>query len=129
MTVRLTDEQRAVLERTNYGHLATLMKDGSPQVTPVWVDVEGDHVLVNTAAGRLKDRNVRRDPRVAISVRDNEAGEDALAIRGRVVEITENGAVDHINRLSHKYRGEDFPRVPGQVRLILRIEPEHVTGP
>ncbi|HEX2031591.1 MAG TPA: PPOX class F420-dependent oxidoreductase [Actinomycetota bacterium] len=129
MAVRLTDEQRRVLERLNYAHLATLMPDGSPHVSPMWVDVDGDHVLVNTVPGRLKARNVRRDPRVALSVRDHERGEDEVTIRGRVVEITEDGAIDHIHALSRKYRGKDFDLPPGQVRVVLRIEPDHVTGP
>jgi PPOX class probable F420-dependent enzyme len=129
MAVKLTDEQRAVLEKPNFAHLATVMADGSPQVSPVWVDVEGDHVLVNTAAGRLKERNVRRDPRVALSIRDQDRVDEEVTIRGRVIEITEAGADEHIDALARKYTGRDFQgRRPGMVRLILRIEPEHVTG-
>ena len=129
MAVTLTEEQRAFLEKANFGHLATLMPDGSPHVSPVWVDVEGDHVLVNTAAGRLKERNVRRDPRVAISVRDQDLVDEEVTIRGRVVEITEAGAGEHIDALARKYTGRDYQGLrPGIVRLILRIEPEHVTG-
>ncbi|HEX9890693.1 MAG TPA: PPOX class F420-dependent oxidoreductase [Actinomycetota bacterium] len=129
MAVPLTDAVRRVLEAPNYAHLATLMKDGSPQVSPVWVDVDGDHVLVNTAAGRLKERNVRRDPRVALSIRDLSRGEEEVTIRGRVVEITEEGARAHIDALSRKYAGHDYQGMkPGMVRLILRIEVDHVTG-
>jgi PPOX class probable F420-dependent enzyme len=127
--VRLNDEQREVLKRPNYAHLATLMPDGSPHVSPVWIDVDGDVVLVNTAAGRMKERNVRRDPRVALSVRDQERIEDEVTIRGRVVGMTREGAIAHINALSNKYRGKDFDLPAGQVRLLLRIEPDHVTGP
>ena len=122
--VRLNDEQREVLKRPNYGHLATLMPDGSPHVSPVWIDVDGDVVLVNTVAGRMKERNVRRDPRVALSVRDHE-----VTIRGRVVEMTREGAAAHIHALSNKYWGKDFNLPPGQVRVLLRIEPDQVTGP
>ena len=126
----LTDEQRAIIEKPNFGHLATVMSDGSPQVSPVWVDVDGDHVLVNTAAGRLKERNMRRDPRVALSVRDRELVDSEVTIRGRVVDITEVGAEEHIHALSRKYRGEEYNGlVPGMVRLIVRILPERVTGP
>ena len=127
--VRLNDEQREVLKRPNYGHLATLMPDGSPHVSPVWIDVDGDVVLVNTVAGRTKERNVRRDPRVALSVRDQERIEDEVTIRGRVVQMTGEGALEHIHALSNKYRGEDFNLPAGQVRVLLRIEPDHVTGP
>ncbi len=130
MTTPLTDEQREILRKPNFGHLATLMPDGSPHVAPVWVDVDGDHVLVNTAVGRRKERNVRRDPRVALSVRDQDLVDSEVAIRGRVVGFVEEGAEEHINALSRKYRGEDFGLLPaGQVRVILRIDPEQVTGP
>lgn len=129
MGVRLSDEQREVLKRPNYGHIATLMPDGSPHVSPVWIDVDGDHVLVNTAAGRVKERNVRRDPRVALSVRDQERVEDEVTIRGRVVEMKQEGAIAHINALSRKYRGKDFDLPQGQVRVLLRIEPDYIRGP
>jgi PPOX class probable F420-dependent enzyme len=105
------------------------MPDGSPHVSPVWIDVDGDVVLVNTVAGRTKERNVRRDPRVALSVRDQERIEDEVTIRGRVVQMTGEGALEHIHALSNKYRGEDFNLPAGQVRVLLRIEPDHVTGP
>jgi PPOX class probable F420-dependent enzyme len=127
--VRLSEEQRQVLEGTNYAHLATLMSDGSPHVSPVWIDFDGDHVLVNTVAGRVKERNVRRDPRVALSIRDQERVEDEVTIRGRVVEITHEGAIPHIHTLSRKYRGKDFDLPAGQVRVLLRIEPDYVRGP
>ncbi len=130
MTNALTDEQREILRKPNFGHLATLMPDGSPHVAPVWVDVDGDQVLINTAVGRRKERNVRRDPRVALSVRDQDLVDSEVAIRGRVVEFVEEGAEEHINELSRKYRGEDFgPLPPRAVRVILRIDPEHVVGP
>ncbi len=110
-----------------FGNLATLMSDGRPQVTPVWCDREGNYVLVNTARGRQKDRNVRRDPRVAISIVDPENPYRYLEIRGRVVEITEQGADEHIDRLAKKYLGQDkYPyRQPGEVRLIYKIKPDH----
>ncbi|HVM12215.1 MAG TPA: PPOX class F420-dependent oxidoreductase [Actinomycetota bacterium] len=129
MPPTLTDRQRGFFERPNFGHLATLMPDGSPHVSPVWVDVDGDEILVNTAAGRLKERNVRRDPRVAISVRDQDLVEEEVVVRGRVVGITAEGADEHIDALSRKYTGKPFgSRTPGAQRLILRIQPEHVAG-
>jgi PPOX class probable F420-dependent enzyme len=119
---------RRLLEGKNIAHVATLMRDGSPQVTAVWVDVEGDRILVNTAEGRAKPRNVRRDARVAISIADAETPEIAAFIRGRVVEVIEEGAEEHIEKLSQKYRGSTFPVTPGQQRLILAIEADHISG-
>lgn len=128
MATKLPPAVRKLLEGKNIAHVATLMRDGSPQVTAVWVDVDGDRILVNTAEGRAKPRNVRRDPRVAISIADAESPEIAAFIRGRVVEITEEGAAEHIEKLSQKYYGAAFPRREGQVRLILAIEADHISG-
>lgn len=119
-----------LLREPNIAHLATLMPDGSPQVTPVWVDFDGEHVLVNSAEGRQKVRNLRRDGRVAVDVvrRDNPY---AMAmIRGRVVELTHDGANAHIDRLAKKYLGqEQYPlRRPEERRVIIKIEPEHVVS-
>src|SRR5678809_511184 len=102
MATTLPPAVRRLLEGKNIAHVATLMRDGSPQVTAVWVDVEGDRILINTAEGRAKPRNVRRDPRVAISITDAQAPEIAAFIRGRVVEITTDGAAEHIDKLSRK---------------------------
>ena len=112
-----------------FGNLATLMPDGRPQVTPVWCDLEGGNVRVNSARGRQKDRNMRRDPRVAISIMDPENPYRYLEIRGRVVEITEQGANEHIDRLAQKYLGLDqYPhRQPGEVRVMYKIKPEHTS--
>lgn len=132
MPVQLSESARALLEGPNFAHLATLMPDGSPQVTPVWVDVDADgtHVLVNTAEGRVKPRNVRRDPRVALSVANQENPYQMVSIRGRVVEITHEGADAHIDKMAKKYLGQDtYPfRRPGERRVILKIAPEQVAG-
>ena len=111
-----------------FAHLATLMPDGSPQVTPVWVDYDGTHVRVNSAKGRLKDRNMRRDKRVALSIQDPDDAYRYIAIRGEVVEITEQDADAHIDALAKKYLGKDrYPfRSPGEVRVIYKIRPEKV---
>ena len=124
--MELTDADRRMFEGRNYGHLATLMPDGSPQVSPVWVDIDARTglILVNTAAGRRKLRNVERDPRVAISVTDSDDQENMVTVRGRVVEITTDGAEDHIDFLSRKYNGVEFPRHGN--RVLLRIEADHV---
>jgi PPOX class probable F420-dependent enzyme len=114
----------------NIGHIATVMPDGSPQVTPVWVDTDGHHVIVNTAEGRQKTRNLRRGSKVAISVADRAVPTRWAAVRGRVAELTHDGAEEHINRLALKYTGRAFGRLPaGQQRVIVKILPEHVSGP
>lgn len=125
----LPERVAALLREPNFAHLATLMPDGSPQVTPVWVDFDGTHVLVNTAEGRQKPRNVRRDPRVALSVHKQDMPYVWAAIRGRVVELTHEGADEHIDALAQKYLGrERYPfRAPGERRVILKIQPERVT--
>ena len=112
-----------------FANLATVMSDGSPQVTPVWVDFDGSHVLFNSAVGRVKDKNIRRDPRVSLAVQDPENPYRYLEIRGRVVEITQKGADEHINKLSQKYLGKPvYPfRQPGEVRVLYKIKPEHVS--
>ena len=119
-----------LLEKPAFGSLGTLMKDGTPQVTPVWVDYDGTHVRVNSAKGRVKDKNMRRDPHVSIAIQDPANPYRYLEIRGKVVDITENGADDHINKLSKKYLGNPvYPfRQPGEVRIIYKIEPEKVSS-
>jgi len=118
-----------LFEKQAFGNLGTLMKDGSPQVTPVWVDYDGTFVRFNSAKGRVKDVNIRRDPRVSISLQDPANPYRYLEIRGRVVEITENGADDHINKLSQKYLGKPvYPfRQPGEVRVTYKIEPQKIS--
>jgi len=115
-------------EGANIGHIATVMPDGSPQVTPVWIDYDGAHILVNSADGRLKVRNIRRNPHVAISVVARDNPYSMASVRGRVVEITPDGANQHINKLSHRYMGQDYPaeRLVGEQRLIIKIEPDRV---
>jgi PPOX class probable F420-dependent enzyme len=119
-----------LFEKRAFAVLATLMPDGSPQVTPVWCDFDGTHVLVNSARGRVKDRNMRRDPRVALVILDPDNPYRYLEVRGRVVEITEDGAEEHIDRLAQKYLGvERYPyRQPGEVRVLYKIRPERVSG-
>jgi PPOX class probable F420-dependent enzyme len=120
-----------LFQKPSYAHLATLMPDGSPQVTSVWVDYDGKHILVNSAAGRQKDRNMSARPDVAIEIPDPDNPNRYLAIRGRVVVITEEGADEHLNRLAKRYLGRDrYPdsfRFPGEVRRIYKIEPTRVT--
>lgn len=127
MATQLPDEVREMFSAPNFAYLATLMPDGSPQVSPVWVDIEDGYLRVNTAKGRAKPRNVRRDARVALAVHDLERPYSWAQVRGRVVEITPEGAVEHINKLAQEYVGNDYPLPPDMQRLILMIEPEHVS--
>lgn len=126
----IPDAWKAVLEKPVLVHVATLMPDGSPQSTPVWVDLEGDSIVLNSAQGRLKDKNIRRDPRVSLSATDPDNPYKMLSVRGRVTEITTQGADDHIDKLAKKYLGKDkYPfRRPGEVRVIYRVEPIAVSG-
>ena len=115
-------------EKKAFASLATLNADGSPQVTPVWVDFDGSHVLVNTAKGRVKTKNLEREPRVALTIIDPENPYRHIGIQGRVAGVTESGADAHIDRMAKKYIGKDtYPwRAPGDVRIIVRIAPEKV---
>lgn len=109
-------------------HLATLMPDGGPQVTPVWIDYDGTHILFNSALGRAKDKNVRRNPRVALCILDPNDDYRYLEVRGRVVEITEEGADENINQLAQKYLGKPiYPnRTQGETRILYKVEPQRV---
>jgi PPOX class probable F420-dependent enzyme len=111
-----------------FANLATLNADGTPQVTPVWVDWDGTHVWVNTARGRVKDRNLRRSPQVALSIADPDNPYRYLGIQGRVSKITEEGADAHIDKMAKKYLDKDtYPfRTPGEVRVLVAIDPEKV---
>jgi PPOX class probable F420-dependent enzyme len=117
-----------LLNKPAFAHLATLNADGSPQVTPVWVDFDGTHVVVNTARGRVKAKNLEREPRVALSIADPENPYRYLGIQGRVVNMNENGGDAHIDKMAKKYLGKDtYPfRAPGEVRVIVKIAPEKV---
>lgn len=117
-----------LFQKKAFAHLATLMPDGAPQVTPVWCEFDGRYVLINTAVGRQKDRNLARDGRVALSLTDPDNPYRYIEVRGRVADRTTTGAEAHINDLSQKYLGTKYPYAePGEVRVIYRILPEHVT--
>jgi PPOX class probable F420-dependent enzyme len=117
-------------QKKAFAHLATLMSDGTPQVTPVWFDVEGGKVRVNTARGRVKDRNMQKNAAVALSILDPDNPYRHIAIRGRISNVTEEGADEHIDSLAKKYLGKDkYPfRRPGEVRVIYEIEPTSVSS-
>ena len=124
----LSDKAAQLFKDKNFGFLATLMKDGSPQVSPVWVDVDSGNVIVNTAMGRVKQKNLARDTRVAISVADHANPYRMVTVRGRVAEQTTSGADAHIDKMAKKYLGQDrYPgRAPGEKRVILKLRPEKV---
>jgi len=109
-----------------FAQLATLMPDGSPQVTPVWCDYDGNYIRINTAKGRVKDKNMRKNKRVALALMDPDNPYRYMAVRGEVEEVTEEGADAHIDLLAKKYLGADkYPyRQPGEVRVIYKIRPE-----
>ena len=124
----LPEAAKKLLDEPQLANFVTLMKDGSPQVTPVWVTHDGKNVIVNTAEGRQKPRNLRRDPRVAVSVVDKDNPFRYVLVRGRVAEIIGGEeAWKSIEALSQKYNGRPYPRREGEERLMIKIEPEHVT--
>jgi PPOX class probable F420-dependent enzyme len=117
-----------LLKEAVYGQIATLMPDGSPQITQVWLDTDGTHLLVNTVATHQKVRNVRRDPRVAVNVHDPRQPWRIANIRGEVIEVTSDGAEEHIHALAKKYLGVDqypFGR-GGQQRVLFKIRPAKI---
>jgi len=130
MAVSLTEAQKKLLGGKNFVSVATINRDGSPQVTPVWADFDGTYVVLNSEEKRRKVRNLKRDPRVSLSVYDQENPYSYIEIRGRVVEITTKGAFEHIDKLAKKYIGQDkYPwNKPEDVRVIIKVEPEHVAG-
>lgn len=119
-----------LFKKKSFAHLATLMPDGKPQVTPVWVDYDGRHVIINTAEGRVKDKNMQRDGRIALSMTDPDNPYRYLEVRGRIVERTRQGADAHIDAMAKKYLGQDkYPfRRPGEVRVIYKVDPERSTS-
>ena len=126
MAATLPDSYRDLFQKRAFGSFTTLMPDGSPQTTPVWVDFEDGRVIVNTALGRQKDKNVRHDPRVAVTLIDPDNPYRNLEIRGRVAEVTQNGAEKHIDKMAKKYLDKDtypFAR-PGEQRVLIKITPE-----
>ena len=123
----LTDEQARLLQEPNFATVATVNPDGSPQLSIVWIDWDGERVLFNTAAGRVKPRNLERDPRVSVLVLDREDGYQWVAVRG-AAGLTTEGADEHIDKLARKYTGEGWQAKPGEQRLLCSFRPEHVSA-
>jgi PPOX class probable F420-dependent enzyme len=126
----LPDELLRLLRAPSPCFVSTLMPDGSPQLTETWVDTDGRHVVINIVEGSQKARNLRRDPRIAVAVADPESPAHYVAVRGRVVDITTDGAVDHIEELAHRYTGGAYAWYGGrqQVRLKVTIDAGSITG-
>jgi PPOX class probable F420-dependent enzyme len=129
MTAKIPENFMDLVHEPAFAHLATVMKDGSPHVTPVWFDYDGECVRINSAKGRVKDRNMRNCPRVALSIMDPKNPYRYLEIRGSVIEITEEGADHHIDQLARKYLNMDrYPnRGPSEVRVMYKVLPARVS--
>jgi PPOX class probable F420-dependent enzyme len=128
--MKLTEPLLALLRAPSTCYLATIMPDGSPQLTQTWVDTDGEHVIINTVQGFQKVRNIERDDRVALTVSDHEHPTRYLQVRGRVVSLTTEGGAEHIDKLSRKYTGQPYPWYGGrdQVRVVLTIEAHKISG-
>jgi PPOX class probable F420-dependent enzyme len=128
LSKKLTESAIKLIDGKNFAYLATLLPDGSPHVTPMWVDHEGDILLMNTAIGRVKQRNITRDPRVSVTIVDSNNPYDRTIIHGRVVGQTEQGADAHIDKLAKKYTGANkYQRSsPTEKRIIIKIEPSRI---
>jgi PPOX class probable F420-dependent enzyme len=128
MAATIGAREREILEAPNFAHVATLRADGSPHGVLVWVDVEGDRVVLNSSEGRDWPENLKRDPRVSLTVPNSENPYETVVIRGRVAEATHEGADEHIDKMAKKYLGQDeYPyRQPGEQRVKIVVEPERV---
>lgn len=125
----IPDDFLDLIKDENFGNLATINPDGTPQVTTIWVDYDGEgNILFNTARGRVKERNISNDPNVALSIFDMDNPYRSMTVQGKVVELTEDGAVDHIHSLAQKYmKKEKYPLQDGEVRVKVKIKPEKVS--
>ena len=128
MSVKIEGRAEELLKAKNFCHVATLRADGSVHGVPVWVDVQDGQPVLNTAEGRAWPRNLERDPRVTLTVVNGENPYEYVEVRGRVAERTHEGADAHIDTMAKRYMGVDeYPlRQPGEQRVIIRVEPDHV---
>lgn len=128
--MKLPDALLTLLREPAICYLATTMPDGSPQVTQTWVDTDGEHVLINSVQTHVKVRNIARDPRVAVAISDPKDPSRYFQVRGRVLGVTTDGAVDHIEMLAQRYLGEPYPWFGGrdQVRVIITVAPAKISG-
>ncbi len=127
MSAELPQPVRDVIDEPNMASLATLMEDGSPHVSTMWVGRRGDTIIMNTVDGRVKTNNMLRDPRVSVSIYRESSPYQSVHIRGRVTVLSEEGGDDGIDTLSNKYLGKDYPwRRPGETRLVVEIKPDTI---
>ena len=128
--MQLPENVLELLRQPSTCYLATIMADGSPQLTQTWVDTDGEHVIINTVETHLKLKNIKRDPRIAVAIAAPDNPSRYVQVRGRVINITTEGAVEHIEQLSQKYLGKPYPWFGGrdQVRVILVIEADRISG-
>jgi len=129
MSISLSSEAKKLVDRPNFAHLSTLLPDGSPQSTPVWIGREGERLVICTSDGSLKGRNTQRDPRVALSIVDFDSPYEEVQIRGRVVERRPDPELKTLDAISHKYIGKPFPMRgnEGRVALIIEVQKERYT--
>jgi PPOX class probable F420-dependent enzyme len=129
MPIALPQSVKKIVQDKTYGHVVTFNADGKPQVTMVWLDVDGDEVVFNTAQGRLKPKNLRRDPRIIISAQDRNDPQSYMVFHGKA-SVTETGADDHIDKLAKRFLGADkYPfRRPGEQRLVVRVKVDRIGG-
>lgn len=129
MAIALPQSVKKILQDKAYGHVVTFNADGKPQLTMVWADVDGDEVLFNTADGRLKPKNLRRDPRIIVSVQDRNDPQSYMVFHGKA-SVTEAGADEHIDKLAKRFLGADkYPfRRPGETRLVVRVKVDRIGG-
>jgi PPOX class probable F420-dependent enzyme len=129
--VKLTEPLLALLRAPSICYIATIMPDGSPQLTQTWVDTDGEHVIINTVEGFQKVRNIERDPRVALTITDPNETHRYLQVRGTVINVTTEGGVENIEKLAHKYTGKPYTWYNGRdkARVILTIEAKKISGP
>ena len=124
---KIPEKYLDLFEKKSFAHLGTLMPDGSIQVNPVWVDYDGEYILINTSRGRQKDLNMQRDPRVTVEIQDADNPYRYIEVRGKVVADVEEGALQHIDKMGMKYTGKKYANLkPGEVRVIYKITPERV---
>jgi PPOX class probable F420-dependent enzyme len=128
--VKLPEDLLALLREPSTCYLATSMADGSPQLTQTWVDTDGEHVLINTVQGHVKVRNIERDPRVAVAIADPDKPSRYFRVRGRVIDVTADGAAEHIEKLAQRYLGGPYPWYGGrdQTRLLITIEASTISS-
>lgn len=126
--VTIPENYRDLFEKPSFAFVATLLPDGAPHVVPTWVDFDGDNLLVNTVRGSRKDRNLRKDPRIALAIADPENPYRYLAVRGEAIDIREEGAREQLDEMAERYTGEAKYPGPGGDRVLITVRPDDTSG-